>query len=319
MPAIAAECALPHPGEDGSDPVRWLRLQTRHSRSLFFASRWLPDELRRPVAGIYAFCRLSDELVDRARPAGNRRELLAAWREAARRAWQGEAVGHSLVESVMADSRAHDVSFSHVEQFLAGMEMELDRPRFGSMRHLGHYTRSVAGAVGGWLTERAGVRDAVVVDRAYELGHALQLTNIVRDVGEDLDRGRCYLPDDLLDRHGLDRDTLRQVRARPEAALPGGYTELMEEMMAAADASYESALEAVVALPGTFSRAAIVAARVYQGIHGAVRRAGHDSLRLRVHTSRLEKAMLAAGAVAELARMDRVRNRHARRVAGSRA
>lgn len=319
MPPTAVDCVLPPPGVEDSDPVRWLRLPARHSRSFFFASRWLPSELQRPVAGIYAFSRLTGELVHRPDAGVDRKALVAAWRDAAWRAWRGEAVGHPLVECVMADSRAHGVSFRHVECLLRGIEMEADGRDYDSLRQLEGYTRAVSGSVGGWLAERAGVRDDGVLERAYELGHALQLTNIVRDVGVDLERGRCYLPATLLGRHEVDRGGLDEVRSRPDAPLPVGYATLMEELMDEADASYESALDAVVALPGTFSRAAIVAARVYQGIHGALRRAGHDSLRHRVHTGRLEKATLAAGALAELARMDRVRNPHARRVSGSRA
>lgn len=323
MPAPTLEGVLPSLAGEGVDPVEWMRFQARHSRSFSFASRWMPDDLARPIAGIYAYCRLTDDLVDRADEGVDRGALLEQWRDASRRAWGGEAVGHGMLEHVLSDSAEHGVSFEHVEGLIDGVAMDLEPRDYEDMRALRRYTRGVAGSVGGWLTERVGVRDDGVVERAYELGHALQITNIVRDVGEDLERGRCYLPVDAMRRHGLARGDLEAARRAGAidgtGALPDGYGALMDEMMAAADESYDTALEAVVALPGTFSRAAIIAARVYQGIHAALRRAGHDSLHRRVHTRRLEKATLAAGALAELARMDRVRNRHARRVAARRA
>lgn len=318
MSAPSYDGLLPDLPGEGSDPLEWLRFQAHHSRSFSFAARWLPDELARPVAGIYAYCRLTDDLVDLAEPSVDRRRLLEAWRDATERAWAGEPAGHPMLERVMDDAVGHGVPWCHIEGLLDGVEMDLDAPDYPDMRALRRYTRGVAGTVGGWLTERVGVHDPGVVERAYELGHALQLTNIVRDVGEDLDRGRCYLPVEVLERHGLDRHRLEAVRSADDDSIPPGYAGLMEEMMELADASYDSALEAVVALPGTFARAAIIAARVYQGIHDALRRGGYDSLHRRVHTRRLDKAKLAAAALAELARMDRVRNRYARRAAGSR-
>jgi phytoene synthase len=319
MPVLAPEPVLPDLPGGGGGPLAWLRHRGRHSRSFSFAARWLPDEVARPLAGIYAYSRVTTHLVtpsvDDAEPAA----VLARWRAATEVAWAGGPVEHALIRNVMADSLAHGVSFEHVERLLDGVEADVEPRSFATRGSLRRHTRAVAGSVGGWLTERAGVRDPGVLERAYDLGHALQLTNIVRDVGDDLDRGRCYLPRDAMTRHGLDHARLVEVRSRPGGDVPPGYAELMEELMAEADASYDAALDAVVALPGTVSRATIVAARVYQGLHGALRRAGYDSLHRRVHTTRLEKTTLAAGALAELVRMDRVRNPHARRCVGGAA
>lgn len=321
--------ALPDAACDSHDPFVWLRRCTRPSRTLLFASRWMPDELVRPAAGIYAYCRTVDALTARTRAVkrgdavcaslghidgpGTRIALLETWREASRRAFDGELTGHRMIDQVMADAARNGVSWRHIETRLQGVHDELLHHRPTDYASLRRHHWNVTGSIGAWLIERAGVRDPVVIDRAHELGHAMQLTNLVVDVGDDLERGRLQLPDEVLSAHGLSEEQLAEVRADDRAPLPEGFIAALELLMQKADRAYAISLEAAAALPGTLARAVIVAARIYQGHHDALRNVAHDSLRQRVHLDRLDKVALAAAALSELARMDRTRLRLARR------
>jgi phytoene synthase len=154
--------------------------------------------------------------------------------------------------------------------------------------------------VGLWLTQLFGVRDPWALARAARLGHAMQLTNILRDVGEDLAHGRVYLPADLMRAHGVTRDELAAWQRGVERPHEG-WRGLLEALMAEADAAYDDANEAMPTLPASFRRATAVAARVYRGIHDEIRRADYDTLRRRVWVRARRKLTLAAGALVELA------------------
>jgi phytoene synthase len=161
-----------------------------------------------------------------------------------------------------------------------------------------------------WLTELVGVRDAWVLERAAALGHAMQLTNILRDVGEDWARGRLYLPRDLMAQHGV---SPADVGAMHAGALPptAGYRALLAHLVRAAEADYAAAMEAVPALPRFFRPAVAVAASVYAGLHGAMRRGGFDTVRRRAVVSPARKVALAAVALLWLQVAPRRRGRQA--------
>ena len=288
--------ALGHPRE-------WRRFFARNSRSFSFASALFPAEERRAVRGIYAFCRFTDDLVDQSRDSAPRtHELLDAWIEIARAAYEGRLTDVPLADVVMGDAARRRIPFSLATELVKGVRMDVEPRDYATMEELRRYTHRVASVVGAWMTMAFGVRDPWVIDRAHELGHAMQLTNIVRDVGEDLDMGRLYLPLDRMRRHGITVDGLRSgrqallngaaadagVRAAETGAgafLGAGYRDLLEELMSKADAAYAAAYEAMPALPTGFRRAVAVAAQVYRGIHGEVRANGYNNLTLRAHTS----------------------------------
>jgi phytoene synthase len=121
----------------------------------------------------------------------------------------------------------------------------------------------------------------------------MQLTNILRDVGEDWDQGRVYLPLDTLQRHGIEPADIGAMR-RDELPIGAPYRGAIEELMQVAEEGYRVARQAIPHLPASFRRAVAVAANVYEGIHGAIRRNGYDNLRRRAVTSPTRKIGLAA-------------------------
>jgi len=278
----------------------------RHARTFRFASRLFPPEALEKVAGVYAFCRFTDDLVDQADlsdPAVVERRL-DAWLEVARAAYRLEETGIPLLDQVLGTTRAHGVPFSYVEELVEGVRMDIRPAPFESMEDLRVYSFRVASVVGGWLTELFGIRDPWVLDRAFALGHAMQLTNILRDVGEDLRSGRIYLPLDSMARFGVDRDLL-DAQAREGSHMFPGYRKLLEDLMTRADADYEKAFQAIPALPSFFQGPVAVAARAYQAIHDGIRKNAYDNLTRRARTSLPRKLTLGARALLDLSLLKR--------------
>jgi phytoene synthase len=288
--------AVPGPGE-------WRGWMARHSRSFTFAARFFPPEAAARVARVYAWCRVTDDLVDRAE--GETEAALHAtldeWLRLSRRAYEGRATGVELLDRAMGEMAAARVPFAHAAELVEGMRMDLRRETYPTEAALRVYTHRVASVVGLWLTELFGVHDAATLRGAAALGHAMQLTNILRDVGEDARAGRLYLPADLLGRHGIEADAVFAAAAA-RGPIPRGWPALLEEVMRAAENDYALGFAAIPRLPAFARRPVAVAAHVYRGIHPAIRRNGYDDLRRRAHTSAAGKALLAARALWALRR-----------------
>jgi len=284
----------------------WRGYMARHSRSFSFAARFFPPDVGARVARVYAWCRVTDDLVDRAEGEGETalEAVLDEWAGLSRRAYDGGATGVELLDRTMGEMASAGVPFTYAAELVEGMRMDLRREPYPTLDRLHVYTHRVAGVVGLWLTELSGVRDAATLRRAAALGHAMQLTNILRDVGEDARAGRLYLPAELMRRHGIEPDALAAM-GRGASPVSPAYAALVEALMRAAEADYALALAAVPRLPAYFQRPVAVAGWVYRGIHGAIRRNGYDNLRLRARTGGVEKAALAARALWELRRARR--------------
>lgn len=276
-------------------PEEWSSYLGRHGRSFRFATTFMPQAERGSVAAVYAWCRYTDDLVDRS-DVENTDARLDEWLAASRAAHEGTRTGIPLLDDVMGRTREAGVPFTYPAELIAGMRMDLRHRPYANLAELQLYTWRVAGTVGLWMAELYGVRAAWATRRAAALGQAMQLTNILRDVGEDLDRGRLYLPLDRLSAHGLSAGELVLARARGER--PGdGWASLIEELMTLAERDYRRAADALPELPPAFRRAATVASAVYGGIHDAIRRIDYDTLNRRAATTKRDKMMLGARAL----------------------
>jgi phytoene synthase len=276
------------------------RYLATHGRSFWFASALMPEPHRSRVVAVYAYCRYTDDLVDRSgADRAELRRLLDRWLDRSRRAYAGEPTNIPLLRDVMRDMAESRVPFGYVEELIAGMRMDVEGQRYDSLEELRRYCHRVASTVGLWLTELFGVHDPWVLERAARLGTAMQLTNIIRDVGEDWRAGRLYVPRDRMARYGV-RASMFDALIDGDAPIPPGYAALMRELCAVADADYRLAAEGIPMLPPFFRPAVAVAARVYAAIHEAVRDNGYDTLRRRAVTSMVRKVALAREALAEL-------------------
>lgn len=274
-----------------------------NSRSFRFAARFFPPGEGERVARVYAFCRVTDDLVDQPGAPADAEELLDEWVHLARRAYDGGSTGVELLDRVMRETAAAGVPFTYAAELAEGMRMDLRMQRYADLRELRVYTHRVAGVVGMWLTELAGVHAPRVLARAGEMGHAMQLTNILRDVGEDWRLGRLYLPADVMARHGVTEGAIDRM-CRGGGPDPV-YRCMVEELLREAEASYHGAFPAIRELPAGYRRPVAVAAYVYRGIHAPLRRAGHDNLRRRAVTSAGAKALLAARALWDVWMLER--------------
>lgn len=281
-------------------PDAWSEYLSRHAKSFWAASRLMPEPQRTQLAGVYAYCRYTDDLVDG--DVRDRGELLAAidqWETLSANAYCGIVTGVPLLDSVMREMERGDVPFEYVTALMRGMRQDILGASYSCMPELLGYCYDVASVVGLWLTELFGVHDKWTLARAAELGIAMQLTNIVRDVGEDCARGRLYLPEDLMCAHGITPLMIEGwVRDRTRL-FPDAYGALLEEIMEHAERAYARADEAIPMLPPFFRPAVAAASRLYRAIHDVVRANGYDNITRRAVVPAAHKLAVAREALAE--------------------
>ncbi len=203
------------------------RTITRKSASnLALAFVLLPREKRDGMSALYAFCREVDDVADdESAPVAKRREQLAAWRDDVRRACQGEQPRFPVNRELQTFIQRHQLRFELFDELLKGVEMDLDIKRYHDFPELEQSCYRVASVVGLLSIEIFGYRDPACREYAIYLGKALQLTNILRDVRSDAERGRIYLPLSELARFGV----------TPEEILRHEYSPRFREHAASVD------------------------------------------------------------------------------------
>ncbi|HEX8950344.1 MAG TPA: phytoene/squalene synthase family protein [Polyangia bacterium] len=249
----------------------------QHSKSFFLSSLLLPARVRQASWALYAFCRRADDAVDEHADGGLQRvESLRARLE---RVYAGRADDDPIDRAFAAVVERHAIPRALPEALLAGMEMDARGARYDSDDELLVYCFRVAATVGLMMTRVMGASADVAYLRAADLGVAMQLTNIARDVGEDARRGRVYLPASLLARVGGDR--------------PAAVRALLER----ADAHYRAADRGVPLLPGDCRFAIASARNIYSAIGAAIARNGYDSITRRAYVPLPRKLLLVARAL----------------------
>jgi phytoene synthase len=175
-----------------------------HSRTFFLASGLLQEEKRLAARALYAFCRFSDDLVDREQ--GSAKHGLEDWR---RRSLSGLPTQDDLIALAWHDTRIrYRIPRRYAEQLIEGVSLDIDRHRYQTFEDLAHYCYGVASTVGLMAMHIIGFTDPEAIPYAVKLGVALQLTNILRDIGEDWQNGRLYLPQDELAEFGLGEEDI---------------------------------------------------------------------------------------------------------------
>ncbi len=286
----------------------------QHSRSFSYAARLFPAEQRRVITLIYAYCRLSDDLVDKRMVVGDvdtAKSDLARWRALSEQAYRGEPTPYEFLNEIMSRTAKRGVPFSLIESLLDGVASDIGPVVMEDTEELLAYCYRVASVVGVWITRMFGIDDPALIERAEVMGVALQLTNILRDVGEDLAMNRVYLPRTHMERFRVERADLEAMAAG--APISPAYRSMLEDLMDRAERCYELADEALPELPTYFARPMAAASAVYRGILGEIRRNDHDNLRLRAATSTARKPVLAARGLTSLAIRSMRPGRHALR------
>lgn len=261
------------------------------SRSFFAASLLLPSEVRTPAYGLYAFCRLSDDAVD---IEGGSPDAVDRLRKRLSRAYEG--VPHPVAaDRAMADLVCrYAIPRAVSEALLEGLAWDAEGRRYETLEELHDYAARVAGAVGVMMTLIMGVRDPQTLARACDLGSAMQLTNIARDVGEDARAGRLYLPLYWLREAGVDPEAFL---ANPVAT--PALKSVVRRLLGEADALYLRARRGIAQLPLSCRPAILAAALLYAEIGRELDlRWAFDSVTRRARVGSARKLALVAKACA---------------------
>jgi phytoene synthase len=264
------------------------------SKSFFAASLILPPHVRQAAYALYGFCRLSDDMVDE---HGGASDAIARLRARLDRAYAGRP-GASSIDRAFADVIAdYGLPRALPEALIDGLEWDVAGVDCETPADVCAYGARVAGSVGAMMTVLMGVRDADVVARACDLGVAMQLTNIARDVGEDARNGRLYLPRAWLRAEGLDPDAWRAAPAwTPEIG------RVVARLLALADQLYRRAETGIGGLPAACRPGIFAARHLYAAIGGEVENNGFNSIAVRARVSFGRKLCLMGLALWDAAR-----------------
>jgi phytoene synthase len=277
------------PGLAAQDAIRCRSVLRAGSRSFHAASLLLPGSVRDAVAAVYAFCRTADDAID---GGGASRWTLLSLRDRLDRIYEG---GSPLVPADRALSAVvhhYRIPRSVFDALIEGFAWELEERRYTTIAELRAYGVRVAGTVGIAVAGILGARDEETLARACDLGVAMQLTNIARDVGEDAAAGRLYLPREWMEDAGLDPDAW--LRAPTFSA---ALSRVVQRVLEEADGLYRRAESGIERLPRRYRWAIRAARHMYADIGAVIARRGFDSVSGRAVTSTPRKIRLAVRAL----------------------
>jgi 15-cis-phytoene synthase len=261
----------------------------RSGSSFYYSFLFLPHDKRRAIVALYAFCREVDDVVDECSDPGVASAKLAWWRGEIGSAFGGEPQ-HPVSRALAPAVARFKLPLAQFHEIIDGMEMDLAQNRYPDFESLRLYCHRVAGVVGLLSAEIFGYRDRGTLDYAHELGLAFQLTNVVRDVGEDARRGRIYLPIDELERFGTTPTDILQRRKTD------GFVELMKFQIARARDCYVRAFELLPPADRTSQRPGLMMAAIYRTLLDEIERDGCQVLTQRVSLTPLRKFWIASKA-----------------------
>jgi phytoene synthase len=288
MPGEVLPRIHPDPGRSAGEDARACReIVARHARTFLIASRLLPERKRRGAFAVYATCRVADDIVDTGdlRPRDSLRAL-RRFRAQAIAAMERRADQPILRELARA-WHEFQLPDDTLRELFDALERDVHDVEFETWQHLEAYCEGVAGSVGEMCCSIFGTAahaGTTAVLRARTLGVAMQLTNILRDIGEDARRGRCYLPRAELARYGLSREQVISGAVRDRW---GAWRAFMGFEVGRARELYGQALSGIPLLQLDAQRCALACADGYAKILDAIEEADFDTLSQRVAASRL--------------------------------
>jgi phytoene synthase len=255
--------------------------------SFYYSFRFLPPDRRRAIIAFYAFCREVDDIADECHDASLARSKLAWWRDEIGQLYAGNP-SHPVTRALLEAITPFNLPQDAFEQIIDGMEMDLDQPvRYPDFKALRLYCHRVAGVVGEVAASIFGISDRTTLKYANKLGLAFQLTNIIRDVGEDARRGRIYLPADELAQFGVSIADLTQSR------MSESFQRLMAFQTQRALQTYDEALALLPKADRKAQRPGLIMAAIYRALLEEIRADGFQVLDRRTSLTPLRKLWLA--------------------------
>jgi 15-cis-phytoene synthase len=258
--------------------------------SFYYAFRFLPPPRRAAITAFYAFCREVDDVVDEVQDSGVAATKLAWWRSEVVSAFNG-APTHPVMKALMPHTTAHRIEARHLLAVIEGCEMDLQQNRYLNFAGLARYCHLVAGVVGEVAANIFGRSDERTIGYAHKLGLAMQLTNIIRDVGDDARRGRIYLPMDECKRFDVKANELLKRES------PWGYSEhfsaLMKFQAERAHRTYDEALNLLPDIDRREQRPGLAMAQIYRTLLREIEADDFRVLHQRVSLTPLRKVWIA--------------------------
>jgi len=254
--------------------------------SFYYAFLFLPPPRRAAITAFYAFCREVDDVVDEVSDPGVAQTKRAWWGQEVAKAYAGTAT-HPVMQALMPHTSTLGIEARHLLAVIEGCRMDLEQTRYLDWPGLQRYCHLVAGIVGEVAARIFGQTDAATTQYAHTMGQAFQLTNIIRDVGEDALRGRIYLPVNELQRFEVKAHeiTARQYSDR--------FTALMKFQAERAHALYEQAYALLPAADRRSQKPGLMMASIYRTLLREIERADFRVLHQRISLTPLRKFWLA--------------------------
>lgn len=234
--------------------------------SFYYAFLFLPAERRAAITAFYAFCREVDDVVDEVSDPAVAQTKLAWWRREVAQAYAGEP-SHPVMQALMPLAKTYEIETRHLLAVIDGCQMDLEQNRYLDFANLQRYCHLVAGVVGEVAARIFGQTQIATTDYAHRLGLAFQLTNIIRDVGEDATRGRIYLPVNELQSFNVRAHELLQRGAAPgtdAADFQRRFNALMQFQCTRALQTYDDALALLPAADRRAQKPGLMMASIYR-------------------------------------------------------
>ena len=258
--------------------------------SFYYAFRFLPPPQRAAITAFYAFCREVDDVVDEVHDPGVAANKLAWWRREVASAFAGQP-NHPAMHALLPHTARYGIEPIHLQAVIDGCEMDLRQSRYLDFAGLARYCHLVAGVVGEVAANIFGRTQAATVAYAHQLGLAMQLTNIIRDVGDDARRGRIYLPMDELKQFDVKASEILERKT------PWGYSERFTDLMRLqaerAHRSYEEAFALLPAADRRAQRPGLAMAEIYRTLLREIEADDFQVLHQRVALTPLRKVWIA--------------------------
>jgi phytoene synthase len=254
--------------------------------SFYYSFLFLPQDRRRAITALYAFCREVDDTVDEVREPSVARTKLAWWREEVGRIYHG-CPQHPVALALLDVVGPYQLEEARLREIIDGMHMDLDYNAYPDFEALKAYCHRVAGVVGMLSARIFGFEDPRTLDYAVDLGIAFQLTNIIRDVGEDARRNRVYLPLHELAEFGVTTEDIAHARQTEN------FSRLMGFQVQRAERWYEQAFSQLPPVDRRAQRPGIVMAAIYRTLLEEIRRDGCRVLTQRTSLTPVRKLWIA--------------------------
>ena len=258
----------------------------RSGSSFYYSFLFLPPQRRRAITALYAFCREVDDVVDECTDGGIARTKLAWWRQELARLYAGEPQ-HPVARALAPAIQPFGIKREYLSEIIDGMEMDLSQNRYLDFAALEQYCHRVAGVVGLLAASIFGYRDERTLVYAHTLGLAFQLTNIIRDVGEDSRKGRIYLPQDELRRFGVSAADILHARQTEN------FARLMAFQIERAEGYYKAAFEQLPQVDRKAQRPGLIMAAIYRALLREIANEGAKVLSQRTALTPVRKLWIA--------------------------